>query len=61
MRILLCLTLVLLSASHYLEADHSTFIAVKDPAVAPDLQSFYRSIRALIGDSALNGTAVAIV
>ncbi|HEX4638882.1 MAG TPA: hypothetical protein VH170_05290 [Chthoniobacterales bacterium] len=35
--------------------------AVRDPAAARDLRSFYRSIQALSADSLLNETAVAIV
>ena len=36
-------------------------VAVKDPAAARDLRTFYRSIRALSGDALLNGTAIAVV
>jgi len=36
-------------------------LTVKSPASASDLENFYRSIQALIGDSILNETAVAVV
>jgi outer membrane lipoprotein-sorting protein len=42
-------------------ATKNKFLAVKDPAAASDLRSFYRSIQALSADSMLNGTAIAVV
>jgi hypothetical protein len=42
-------------------ATKKELIAVKDPAAARDLRSFYRSIQALSADALLNGTAVAVV
>lgn len=36
-------------------------VTVKNPASASDLKNFYRLIQALIGDSILNETAVAVV
>lgn len=36
-------------------------VIVKSPASASDLENFYRLIQALIGDSMLNETAVAVV
>jgi hypothetical protein len=44
-----------------LPRNNAASIAFKHPASASDLNSFYRSIRALSGDALINGTAAAIV
>ena len=62
MKIFLWMVLLILGVGHYVcvSAKNEKF-AVKDPAAARDLRSFYRSIQALSADSLLNETAVAIV
>ena len=60
MKIFLWTVLLTLSISDGFVA-RKELIAVKDPAAARDLRSFYRSIQALSADAMLNGTAIAVV
>ena len=63
MKIFLWMVLLILgTGGHYFcVSPKNERFAVKDPAAARDLRSFYRSIQALSADSLLNETAIAIV
>jgi len=62
MKTLLCVLLVAVAIPSFHLSDASAeCAAVKNPAAARDLPTFYRTIQALIGDSMLNETAVATV